>query len=118
LAAKPRLRRIAGRLQLDPRRDARNQPPERFEMADRATVSAGRLFDRHARFQRAVREVRQHRIRKPPQHVDPQRAIARRRSASLIHGCGAGHGRQHTAGSGRLEEMSTVHLSVLSHTRT
>jgi len=62
--------------ELNPRRDACRESPKRFEMRDGTAIGSGCLLDRHARLERAVREVRQHRIGEAPKDVNPVIAIA------------------------------------------
>jgi hypothetical protein len=50
----------------------------------RSSIGAGRLFNRHARFQGAVREVGEHGIGEPPHERDPRLAIARGRLRRLM----------------------------------
>jgi hypothetical protein len=77
LTTKPCLGAVIG-TQLDPRRDARHQSAERFEVSHGAAIGSGRLLHRHSRVQRAVREVGEHWIGEASEDVDPQRAIALR----------------------------------------
>ena len=56
LKPQPPFRRVV-RGQLDPRRDAGDQPAERLEVRDRLALGAGRLLDRHPRLERAVGQV-------------------------------------------------------------
>ena len=58
-------------------------------MRDRSAVGAGCLFDRHPRFQRAVRGVGQHRVGKPPHDGDPELAVVRRRAVDRSHSVGS-----------------------------
>jgi hypothetical protein len=62
------------RRQLDPRREPRDQPTDRFEMRHRAAIRCA-LLDWHPCLQRPVRKIRQHRIRELPHHRDPVLAI-------------------------------------------
>ena len=60
---------------LDPRREAGDQPAERFEVRHLPAIGAGRLLDRHPGLQRSGGEVAQHRIGQAPHHADPQRTV-------------------------------------------
>ena len=65
--------------QLQPRRDAREQAAERFEMRHgRAAGRAGGLLDRHPRLQRAGGQVVQNGIREAPDEGHPVRHDRRR----------------------------------------
>jgi hypothetical protein len=66
---------------LDPRRDAREEPPERLEMRHVVPIGAGRLLHRHPRLQRAGREIGEHRIRQIARVRDPDFADRRCRRA-------------------------------------
>ena len=97
---------------LDPRRDTGDQPAERLEMRHRLALGAGRLLDRHARLERAVGQVRQDRIRKPPQDGDPGLAVSWRSGPALFRT--RGRSRQHRERAARtcsLEEFPSIHRS-------
>jgi len=65
------------RRQLDPGREPCDKASDRFEVRHRPAIRAGRLFDRHARLQRAVREVGEDGIGEPLHERDPRLTIAR-----------------------------------------
>ena len=109
LRPQPPFRRVVGG-KLDPRRDARDQPAERFEMRHRLALGAGRLLDRHARLERAVGQIRQDRIREPPHDGDPDVAVPLRSGPSLFGT--RGRSRQHRERATRtcsLEEFTSIH---------
>ena len=56
-------------------------------MCHRAAIGSWRLLDRHARLERALRQIGQDRVRKAPQHGDPVRLDRRAERAAAV--CGA-----------------------------
>ena len=107
-AYSPRSRAFGGgvRGQLDPRRHAREQPADRLEMRDVLPIRAGGLLDRHARLQRAGREILQNRIGEPAQQADPDRTIVRRAAEPSVRS-GRSHRRRLPARR-RLEQISAI----------
>jgi hypothetical protein len=61
--------------EIDPGRDAGDQPAERFEVSHTRAVRPGRLLDWHACLQRPGRQVREHRIREATQNGNPRRPL-------------------------------------------
>jgi hypothetical protein len=100
-------RRIGGKL--EPRREPGQQAAERFQVRDGPAVGARRLFHRHPRLERAVGQVREHRIGEAPHNRDPRVAIARCRVQPLG---GRGPGRRGAGpggcGAGGSQESATA----------
>src|SRR3982751_2779433 len=84
-------------------------------MSDVLSVRARRLLDRHVCFQRAVGEVRQHRVRYFTEVIDPDCATVFRRAGGLRVTATRMETRGERHSARRLQEVTPVHELVTSY---
>ena len=95
--------------QLEPRRDAGDQPAERLEMRDRSPVGAWRLFHRHRALERAVGQVGEHRIGEPAQRA---RSRCRVRVSGRLRRLTRSRAAPRGTDARGLEKVATIQVSL------